>query len=70
MDMRIPPLQATSMLESNPPESRILVWRLAVSREHDGKRRHRAGQTTCLALPVERRSSLKVANNVANYGGP
>ena len=29
MDMRIPPLEIKSMLEPNPPKSRILVRRLA-----------------------------------------
>ena len=30
MDMRIPPLEMKILLESNPPKSRILAWRLAV----------------------------------------
>ena len=33
-------------------------------------RRRASGGTTCLTLPVQRRCSSKVADDVANYGDP
>ena len=63
MDVRIPPLDINIMLESNPPKSRILVWRLAVvcdvlecrsrvGRLGRGARRARAmPRAMCRAMP-------------------
>ena len=42
MDMRIPPLKIKIMLESNPLKSRILVRRLAVSKQGQTSSRHLA----------------------------
>ena len=56
MDVRIPPLKIKILLESNPPKSRILVGRLAVSRRRRPPRRpprsHGTPSETAPPVPV------------------
>ena len=52
MDLRIPPLRTKILLESNPPKSRILVWRLAVACNLFGNREAWSLQTTVRLAPL------------------
>ena len=57
MDMRIPHLKMKMMLESDPPKSEILVWRLALcaGRRGPGRRARPGG----IALPATRARALR-----------